>query len=264
VDETFSGLRDSARLPGTRIFNGVGAIVWKNLIVARRSKRELLWVSGFAFIYTGFTFALLYLYHHFAKKAGVTPPESEASGFHIGIAMFLAGLTFFLQRMVPFDFRRDGHHLAGFRTLPVTALGLALAELSVPTGFCLALQTPCILALLWFAHFPLLTLLLIVGAYPAVGLALNSVWNLHYLLAAAKRASGEDITAVGTLIVVALSFLVFYPAGSTMLWLGHHQPEHSNIQLPLAAGLAVQYAIDAIMILLLARLFQRAELSRQG
>ena len=194
----------------------------------------------------------------------MTPPASEAQGFHIGIATFLAGLTFFLQRMVPFDFRRDGHHLAGFRTLPVTSFGLALAELTVPTGFCLALQAPCILALVWYANFPLPTLLLIVAAYPAIVLALNTVWNLHYLLAAAKRAAGDNITAVGTLIVVALSFLVFYPAGWSMLWLGHHLPENVGISLPLAAGLAVQYGVDMIMILLLSRLFQRVEVGREA
>jgi hypothetical protein len=264
LNEDGCGQWVSARLPRARIFGGVGAIVWKNLIVARRSKRELLWVSGFAFIYTGFTFALLYLYHHFAKKAGVTPAASEAEGFHVGIATFLAGLTFFLQRMVPFDFRRDGHHLERFRTLPVTSFGLALAELSVPTGICLALQAPCILALVWYSNFPAAMLLLIVAAYPAVVLALNSVWNLHYLLAAAKRASGESITAVGNLIVVALSFLVFYPASWTMFWIGRHQPENSSVQLPLAAGLAVQYGIDMLMILLLARLFQRVEVGREA
>lgn len=254
----------STRLPRLKIFEGVGAILWKNFLVARRSKRQLLWVSAFGLIYTGFTVALLYLYHHLARKAGVTPPESEAAGFHIGIALFLAGLTFFLQRMVPFDFRHDGHHLATFRTLPVSSLGLALAELSVPTLFCLCLQAPCILALLWFAHFPPLTFLLILLAYPAVGIALNSVWNLHYLLAAAKRASGENVTAVGTLMVVALSFLVFYPAGWTMLWLGHHLPENSGIQVPLGTGLAIQYAADAMMILILARIFKNVEVGRDA
>jgi len=262
VVQTPSGQQRSARLPRWRFLGGVGAIAWKNLIVARRSKRELLWVSGFAFIYTGFTLALLYLYHHFVKKAGVDVPVREMEGFHLGVALFLAGLTFFLQRMVPFDLRRDGHHLAGFRTLPVSPLGMALAELSVPTFCCLALQAPCILALLWYGRFSWLTMLLLVLAFPAVVLALNSVWNLHYLIAAAKRAGGENVTAVGTLMIVALSFLIFYPAGWTMLWLGHHLGENAGLQVPLAAGVTVQLLIDGLIILVLARLLQRFEVSR--
>ncbi len=262
--ETPSVWGRSVSLPRLALFRGVGAIVWKNLLVARRSKRELLWVSGFGLIYTGFTIALLYLYHHLAGKAGITPPSSESRGFHMGIALFLAGLTPFLQRMLPFDFRRDGPHLLGFRTLPISSLAMAVAQVSVPTLFCLALQAPCILALLWYARFSTLTLLLVVLAYPAIGLAMNSVWNLHYLLAAVKRASGEEVTAIGTLVVVALSFLVFYPSGWTILWFGRRAADSALLTLPLGAGLLVQYTVDFLLILLLARLFHRVEVSRDA
>ena len=248
------------RIPG---FTGVGAIIWKNLVVARRSKRELLWVSGFAFIYTGFTFALLYLYAYYSKKAEVPPPTNETSGFHIGVALFLATLTFFLQRMVPFDFRRDGHHLLNFRTLPFSSFGITCAELAVPTVFCLALQAPCIIAILFYANFPWLLLVLIPLAYPAVVVALNIIWNIHYLLAASQRAAGQNVSAVGTLIVVALSFLVFYPAGWTALRVGNYLPEHSGIELPLGVGLFVQYAIDVFLLFVLTRLYHRLEASQE-
>jgi hypothetical protein len=251
-------------LPGARLFGGVRAILWKNLLVARRSKRALAWVSAFALLYTGFTTALLYLYHHFASKALGGVPPSETAGFHVGIALFLAGLTLFLQRMVPFDFRHDGHHLLGFRVLPVSPLGLALAELSVPTMFCVALQAPCILALVWYSPFNLLVGALLVLAFPAVSLALNAVWNLHYLLAAAKRSAGQNVTAVGTLLVVAFSFLVFYPAGWIMLRIGRTVELSSGIQLPLAAGVFVQYLVDVLLVLLLANLFQRVQVSRDA
>lgn len=256
--------RSAPWLPGPQLFGGVRAVLWKNLLVARRSKRELLWVSAFALLYTGFTTALLYLYHHFASKAPGGVPISESAGFHVGIALFLAGLTLFLQRMVPFDFRHDGHHLVQFRVLPFSSLGLALAELSVPTLFCVALQAPCILALVWYAPFNLWVLALVVLAYPAVSLALNAVWNLHYLLAAAKRCAGQNVTAVGTLLVVAFSFLVFYPAGWVMLHIGRTVDLASGIQLPLAAGVLVQYLIDGLLVLLLASLFQRVQVSRDA
>ncbi|HTL59664.1 MAG TPA: putative ABC exporter domain-containing protein [Candidatus Limnocylindrales bacterium] len=243
-------------------FRGVGAIIWKNIIVARRSKREVIWVSAFAFIYTGFTAALLYLYHHYAKKAGVTPPPDETAGFHIGIALFLASLILFLQRMVPFDFRRDGHHIVNFRTLPFSSWGIAWAELAVPTAFCLALLAPCIIALVVSSNFSVLTTLLIALAYPAVALALNAVWNIHYLIAATKRAAGQNVSAVGTLLIVALSFLVFYPAAWATLRIGQLLPHNSGIQLPLLTGLAIQYCIDLGLVLLLARLYNRFEVAR--
>ena len=259
---TSSKVARSHHLTTFPAFRGVGVIIWKNLVAARRSKRELIWVSAFAFIYTGFTAALLYLYHYYSKKAGVTAPADEAAGFHIGIALFLASLILFLQRMVPFDFRRDGHHLVNFRTLPFSSLGIAWAELAVPTAFCLALLAPCIFALVLSSRFSVVTMLFIVLAYPAVALALNAVWNIHYLIAATKRAAGQNVSTVGTLLIVALSFLVFYPAAWATLRIGQYLPEHSGIQLPLLTGLVIQYSVDLCLVLLLARLYNRFEVAR--
>src|SRR5262245_58369727 len=96
----------------------------------------------------------------------------------------LGFLAFLLQRTLPFDFRCDGHHLVGFRTLPVPAFALALAEIAVPTGFCLLFQALGIAALMIFAGFHWATMLLVLFAFPAIALAVNAVWNLQYLLAA--------------------------------------------------------------------------------
>jgi hypothetical protein len=254
----------SYNLPRILGFQGVRAIIWKNLVAARRSKRELLWVGGFSFIYTGFIIALLCLYHYHSKKSPVPPPSGETAAFHLGIGLFLATLTFFLQRMVPFDFRRDGHHLLNFRILPFSSLGITCAELAVPTAFCLALQAPCIIALLLYAKFPWLLLLIVPMAFPAIVLALNTVWNMHYLLAATQRASGQSVSAVGTLMVVALSFLVFYPAGWTGLRVGQYLPNNSGIQLPVGASVFVQYVVDLLLLFILARLYDKLELSREA
>jgi len=164
--------------------------------------------------------------------------------------------------MVPFDFRRDGHHIVNFRTLPFSSWGIAWAELAVPTAFCLALLAPCIIALVVSSNFSVLTTLLIALAYPAVALALNAVWNIHYLIAAAKRAAGQNVSAVGTLLIVALSFLVFYPAAWATLRIGQLLPHNSGIQLPLLTGLAIQYCIDLGLVLLLAKLYNRFEVAR--
>src|SRR5262249_22640585 len=183
--------------------------------------------------------------------------------FHVGIALFLASLTFFLQRMVPFDFRRDGHHLLNFRILPFSSLGITCAELAVPTAFCLTLQAPCIVALLFYANFPWLVLIMVPLAYPAVAVALNIVWNIHYLLAATQRSSGQNASAVATLIIVALSFLVFYPAGWTALRIGHYLSEQNGIEVPLGIALVVQYAIDLLLLFILAKLYNRIEVESE-
>ena len=128
----------------------------------------------------------------------------------------------------------------------------------------MALQAPALSALLIHARFSWLLFLLVVLAYPAVALALNSVWNLHYLLTATKRAAGQSgsPSAVGTLLVVGLSFLVFLPAVWCALRLAPRWGPDFGIPIPLATGLAVQYAIDFLAVLLLAKVFERFEVSR--
>lgn len=262
VEET---QRRSAKLPKARLFRGVGAIIWKNLVVASRSRRSLGLAVAFTLIYTGFLVALRWLlYHHLSQGARL--PDREVMNFDKIIGGMLCVQVFLLQRALPFDFRRDGNHLVGFRTLPISAFGLALAELAVPTAFCLAFQALGILALVVFAHFDWLTALMSLLIFPAIVLALNGVWNLHYLLAATKRAGGkaESASPVALLMVVALSFLNFYPASWTALQVGRHAFGSFSEPLAFGVGLAVQYFVDFLLVLILARLFQRFEVSRDS
>jgi hypothetical protein len=253
-------------LPKSMLFRGVGAILWKNLVSVRRCKKEMWVALFFVFIYTGFLTALQWIYYRLAKKAGGAPLY-EARAFSSGIAAFLAMLAFLLQRMFPFDFRRDGHHLLSFRTLPTSPLALSLAEVAVPTTLCLAAQACGVIPLIIFGKFDWPTLVFIVLGFPAISLALNSVWNLHYLLAAAKQAEGRPpSSAVGMVMVVALSFLVFYPAGWTTIKVANHFIEDQTLAFTLAgaAGLVVQYSIDLLLLLAMARVFQRVEISRDS
>jgi hypothetical protein len=253
--------RGSVRLPEFIFFRGAGAIIWKNLVVALRLKRELILAAVFTLIYTGFLFALVFVYHDFLTKGGWTS-NRDAADFNKGIAMALSALAFFLQWTFSFDFRRDGQHLVGFRTLPVSPVALALAEIVVPAVFCLAFQAAGIVMLMFYAHFDWTTLLCVLLTYPAIALALNAVWNLHYLLSATQRAAGkaQSASAVGTLMVVALSFLVFFPAA----WVGMQLGRRFDEKLAFAAGLAVQYLVDFLLVLVLAKLFQRFQVARDS
>jgi hypothetical protein len=244
------------------LFRGVGAIIWKNLVVASRSKREILLAAGFTFIYTGFLIALRVILHRLMAEGGDLPAR-DLRDFDNGLASMLVGLTFFLQRSFPFDFRRDGHHLVGFRTLPISPLALAFAEISVPTLFCLAFQAVAVLALMLCGRFEWLLLLVMLLGFPAVALGLNSVWNVHYLMASSKRAGGkaESASSVTILMVVALSFLIFYPAGWAAVEVGRRVPGPICEPIGISVWLAVQYLVDFCLLLLLAKLFQRFEVS---
>ena len=186
--------------------------------------------------------------------------------FHLGVAIFIAILAFFLQRMFPFDFRRDGQHLVGFRTLPVSPLALALAEVAVPTLLVLASQGVGLVPLLIFGRFPWPLLPLLLLSYPAIALALNVVWNFHYLLSATRQAVGraQSASPVGTLMVVVLSFLVFFPALWTADRLRHFLTGSYGLSIAVGTALAIQFAVDFLLILALAGLFQRFEISREA
>jgi hypothetical protein len=255
----------STSLPRNRFFRGVGAIIWKNLVVASRCKRELLFAAGFTLIYTGFLIALRWLLHQQMSQGGQLPAR-EVREFDKILVGLLCFLVFILQRAFPFDFRRDGQHLVGFRTLPVSPLALVLAQITVPTAFCLAFQGLGIVVLMILSGFDWLMVLLMLLAFPAVAFALNGVWNLHYLLAATRRASGrsETTTPVAMVMVVALSFLIFYPAAWVAVVVGRHTFGPASEPLAFGAFLCVQYTLDFVLILILAKLFRGFEASRDS
>jgi hypothetical protein len=83
------------------------------------------------------------------------------------------------------------------------------------------------------------------------------------LLAATKRAGGkaESASSVTVLMVVALSFLIFYPAAWAAVTIGKRVPGPICELVGIGVWLAVQYAADFCLLLLLAKLFQRFEVS---
>jgi hypothetical protein len=255
----------SMGLPQTRLFGGGGAIVWKNLVAARRSRREIVLALAFTTIYTAFLVGLRWAMHRLGSQGGELG-EQQLRDFDLSLFSLMVALPFFLQRTFPFDFRRDGHHLLSFRTLPVSAFALVLAEIAVPTLCCLAFQSVGVAVLMCFARFDWIVIVLVLLAFPAIVLAVNCVWNLHYLLSAAKRAGGgaHSDTAVGTLMTVVLSFLVFFPAGWAGPEIGRHIKGPFGDAAGLATALAVQYGVDFLLLLALAELFQRSNLSRDS
>ncbi|HTL16636.1 MAG TPA: putative ABC exporter domain-containing protein [Patescibacteria group bacterium] len=258
----------SVALPKGDFFRGAGALLWKNWVAVRRHRKEMMLASFFTITYTGAFTALLWIFHDMEKRAGAAAP-SEARAFTTGIALCLGILAFFLQRMFPFDFRQDGAHLLSFRTLPISPFGVALAQITVPTLLCLLAQACGAIPLILWGRFDWPTLIFVVLGFPAVALALNSVWNIHYLLAAIRQNTNRSASssAAGILMVVALSFLVFYPAGWTTIKVANFFAEQNQaVGFTVAAGvgLSIQYAIDLLLIFVLAKLFQNFESPREG
>lgn len=257
----------STPLPNWALFRGVGALVWKNCVAVRRARKEMLLAAFFTLTYTGAFTALLWIFHQMEQKAGPAP-VLEARAFTTGIALFIGMLGFFLQRMFPFDFRQDGAHLLNFRTLPVSPFGVALAEITVPTALCLLAQGCGVVPLVVWGKFDWPTLVVVVFGFPAVALALNSVWNLHYLVAAARQMAGRGgSSAVGVLLVVALSFLVLYPAGWATIKVANLFSDHNQslaFIFAAAVGLVVQYVIDLLLIGVIGRVFRTFEFSREA
>lgn len=257
------GLR-SVRLPSVSLFRGVGAVVWKNLVVAWRSKRDLAFALTFTLIYTALIFALLRRVPQDLLE-GKGPP---LAGFFKDVSeSALSGITilaFFLQRKFSFDFRRDGFHVVDFRTLPVSPIGLALAEIAVPSVFTIALQMIAVAILMYYARPDPLWLAGLLLAFPAIALAINGVWNLYYMVFATRRAGGktESASAAGTLLVVSLSFMVFFPAIWTHFFIVRRVDGPWGRYISGGAALAVLYGIDIVLVLVLARLFERFEVSR--
>jgi len=255
----------SVPLPKLGIFYGVGAIIWKNFVVAVRSRRELIQAAVFTLTYTGFLLALRYVLKKQLAEGGELPAR-DVRDFDNGLVALLCCLAFLLQRVFPFDFRRDGQHLVGFRTLPISPFALALAEVAVPTIFCLAFQFLGMALLMIASRFDWFPAVVMLLGFPAVALALNGVWNLHYLVAASRRIGGkaESASPVALLMVVTLSFLIFYPAGWAALKVGHHFWGRFAEPLAVATWLAVQYTVDFFLVLILARMFVRFEVSRDS
>jgi hypothetical protein len=286
---------DSAALPPLSILGGFGAILWKNLLAARRSRRQLLVATLLTVLYASGLVALLWRVRAEVGPAApgqIAPAEMVMArfAFHLGLAFGIAILALFLQRIFPFDFRRDGRHLLDFRTLPISSFCLVLAEVAVPVACVLVCQAVGLILLFIFAgsDWPILLLLLL--AYPAIALALNLVWNLYYLMSAARQATDhrQSPSAVGSAMVVVFSFLVFIPGIWTARFLARYLGEragvvltadglqgltnsdawlkflHAGIPLTGAGTVGIQYLVDFLLLLALARLFQRVEVSRES
>src|SRR5262249_37768955 len=143
---------------------GAGAVAWKNLVVARRSGRTLLFSLAFA--------AIL-----------VVPASLSDRGRGSAPLVMTALFPFLLSSAFAFDFRGESTHVARLKALPVSAVGLAAAEIAAPTflSLCVQLGLLLIFAALGFVE-PLYVLPALV-AYLPITAAFVALANLAHFLA---------------------------------------------------------------------------------
>jgi ABC-2 type transport system permease protein len=157
------------RLPPWRLFRGPGAILWRNLLVARRSGRALLFTSAYS---------LLFLVPAFLAR-----DRSPVAG-----AAFGAALPLFLSSTLSFDFRAEGLHMATLKSLPASPTRIAMAEVAGSSLVALVFQGVLLVALVAFADLPAAWAPLLYLAYVPTTVALLGTANLGFLLAG--RAPG--------------------------------------------------------------------------
>jgi hypothetical protein len=154
----------SGRAPSAAVFRGAGAVLWRNLVVARRSGRALVF-SG--------VFSMLFILPAFL---GVGRDAVPAMAFG-------ALMPLFLSSAVAFDFRGEADQMARLKTLPVGGWRLALAEVAGSSVVTLAFQVVLLVALVAFADLPMRYAPLALAAYVPVTVGLLAAANLAHLLA---------------------------------------------------------------------------------
>src|SRR5207247_2238591 len=124
-------------------------------------------------------------------------------------------------------------------------------EIAVPSVFSIVIQTLGAAILLYYARPDPIWLVGLLLAFPAIAIAVNGVWNLYYMVFATRRAGGktEAVSAAGTLLVVSLSFVVFFPAIWTYFFMQRRLAGPWGEYISNGAGLAVLYGIDILLVL---------------
>lgn len=129
----------------------------------------------------------------------------------IGLGIFLgAGSLLVLPALLPFDFRQDLDRIAGFKTLPMTEVRIALGQLLVPTATMTCMLWVGIVGLSWHAALePSLAAALMV-LVPGACLVIVSIENAVFLWFPSRShgSTGFDVSTIGRQTILLLFKLV--------------------------------------------------------
>jgi len=241
----------AVNIPGVAALGPGGAIVKRQLLTAMRGSRG--WI--FAFV-----FAIGYGYLMSRMAGGM-----HGNAGTVALIPGLAILLMMLPQTLRFDFRSDLDHLDWLKTLPMTAMTVALAELTVPT-FILSLLGLLIAGVSsTFLDLPPSTLVMIILAVPPAGLIIIALENIVFLLLPTRLFAPGQASMVfsGRRILMMLFRLALMVVGGglvfgtgALVWYLTH-----SVPATYASGWLVLSLIAAALIKAVAWGFSRFDVS---
>jgi hypothetical protein len=245
--------------------HGVGVLVWRHLIKARRDRSDLFYAALVTIAYVAAVKAALdrdLVDFSGAMATGRVSTHDYTQWTSlalIGAIIWIGFLGLLLHRTLPFDFRSDGHRLDDLRLFPFSNLSVVVAELTVPVIFTLAFQMAAV-TFLWFTgKFPAGMIWISLPAFAVMNIGLAATGNIFSLLFASKVGSSQAGGALGAFLLVALSLIALAPAIGTYIRISHSTPD----LLALLSAIFVQCIVNGFVIFILAKVFKRCELSRE-
>jgi hypothetical protein len=242
----------SLRLPMLPWLGGCGPVAWRQMMLAVRGARGLL-------------FILLMLVLGLAPLAWVTPPQRMTITPLPALAA--VWLVFLLPSMLRFDFRSDLAHVENLKTLPIAQMAIATGQMLAPALALSVLGCGVIAAIIAIAPEQAMVPGLIALAFlPCVAFLLIGVENAAFLLfpTAHVMSTPGDVTMIGRAIVLA--FLkamaklvvlgVIAGTGGLTLLVSQSWP------VALSAAWMVLLAAALAIVPVVARLFTRFDLSQ--
>ena len=244
--------KNAARLRVPRLpwLGGAGPLAWRQLLLAMRTSRLLI----FSCLGVGIMLLVLALFVHSAR------PGVEFTLIPVMGVSLLGYLTFIFTMQLPWAFRGDIEHMDCLKTLPVAPLALAVGELAGGV-LVLAVIQSVVLAGLCASGNP--TLILVTAAYVVpFDVLMLAVSNLLFLIYPVRmvHTNSVDFQLMGrVMLFMLLQFLILIPSlgipaaiGAVAFWLsGYYWPAFAAISwLVLVAELP-------LLLILLAWVFQR-------
>jgi ABC-2 type transport system permease protein len=243
------------RIPRLPWLGGAGPLAWRQLLVAMRTSRLIIFIS------LGIGCMLLVM-------ALFLPGENEKSAIFIptmGLG-FIGYMTFLFTMQLPWAFRGDIDHMDSLKTLPVAPLALAAGELAGGVLVLAAIQFVVLAALL--AASGNLTVILTAATFlvPFDVLMLGASNILFLIYPVRMVQSNADFQLMGrVMLLMLLQFLILIPSlgipaafGGIVYWLsGFSWPAFA------ATSWLVLMAELPLLLFVLAWVFQRFDPSTE-
>jgi hypothetical protein len=177
-------------IPSLHGLGAVGAIIKRQCITAVRTSRA--WMIAFL-IGIGYGYLMSRLSGHVHNESGQKDLEGTLAVVRLVPGMLMLGMV--LPQVLRFDFRGDLDHLENLKSLPISPMGAAIAELAVPTLILSAQAWMVVAGVAMFGGTP--TSVIVMGCLAVVPLSamLFALENFVFLIVPTRMyAPGQAAT----------------------------------------------------------------------